>query len=514
MKNVFFNNEVLAAESKIISTLKIPSLILMENAGRNSAGYIRKYFAQYKNVIILSGKGNNAGDGFVAARHLSTMGFSVSVMMIYSETDLRGDAKTNFEILKKTDSANLKILRCRNFKDVRNMIRKLEDPLLIDAVFGVGFKGNPDKQIEEIFKVVNSENAPVISLDIPSGLYDYNQSSICIRADLTLAMGVRKFSSMFYKGREFSGNVKVMNIGISEGEFTKYNSRKIFRIEKSDIKKILPVRSLNSNKYTNGKVFILTGSKGLTGASYLSALSALRCGSGAVVAGIPESVADIMEVKLTEVMKLPLAETSDGSLSLKSYEQMKSRLTWADSVLIGPGISKNSETMELVRKIVKENDCFFVVDADAINAFRDNLNLLRNKKIILTPHSGEFANLINRSTEEVISDFYELAYGFAGRYKITLVLKNSPTIVTDGSSFCINSAGKENLATAGTGDVLSGIIASELSRTKNTFEAAIAGVYIHGMCGDKLFETTGPESTIAGDLINEIAWAKNQIVSD
>ena len=174
-------------------------------------------------------------------------------------------------------------------------------------------------------------------------------------------------------------------------------------------------------------------------------------------------------------------------------------------------MSKHEDTMELVRKIVKDNNLNYIIDADAISAFKGNLRLLKNKKIILTPHAGEFANLIEKSTDEVISNFYELAKGFAKEYKIILVLKNSPTIITDGDGFYVNSTGRENLATAGTGDVLSGIIAGIYSQTNAILDNAIAGVYIHGMCGDRLYDKYGSNSTIAGDLLKEIPIVKTEL---
>ncbi|MFN0201105.1 MAG: NAD(P)H-hydrate dehydratase, partial [Bacteroidia bacterium] len=173
--------------------------------------------------------------------------------------------------------------------------------------------------------------------------------------------------------------------------------------------------------------------------------------------------------------------------------------------------SKNEETLELVRKIVKENNLNYVIDADAISAFKGNLRYLKNKKIILTPHMGEFSDLINKNIDEVRNDFYELSKSFAKEHNVVIVLKNSPTIVTSGEGFYINSTGRENLATAGTGDVLSGIISSMYSQSKNILDSAIAGVYIHGMCGDSLYEGFGASSTLAGDLINEIPFVKNDL---
>lgn len=513
MKNVFLNPDVLAAEKEIYSALNIPPITLMENAGVNSAEFILTNFSDEINseVIILTGKGNNAGDGFVIARRLMIEKINVKVILLYNENELKGDALTNYNILKNVNN-DIKLIFCKDDKAVKKEISD-ENKIIIDAIFGVGFKGVPEPNIKKIIEFLNElKNKTIISIDCPSCLYKFDQKSICVNANSTLTMGVKKFDTMFYKGKESSGAIEIVNIGVPEEDYTKHNTKKIFEIEAEDVRQILPIRKINSNKYTNGKVLILAGSRGLTGAAYLCSMAALRTGAGAVVVGIPDSICDIMEIKLTEVMKLRLDETSDETLSLKSYDKIKERLLWADSVLIGPGISKNEETLELVRKIVKENDLNFVVDADAIAAFKGNLNLLRNKKIILTPHSGEFANLIGKVTGEIISDFYKHSRAFTNEYNVSLILKNSPTIISYDDRFYINSTGKENLATVGTGDVLSGIVTALFSQIKKPLESLIAGVYIHGRCGDNLYSKFGPSSMIAGDLIDEIANVKIELM--
>lgn len=507
MQNVFFNDEILSAEKKIYSSLQISPLILMENAGINSSRYIIRNFKNKINngVVILTGKGNNSGDGFVIARHLVNENIPVKILMLYTEKEFKGDALINYKILKNLNFDILEIIYCKDDKAILKEILN-ENKIIVDAIFGVGFNGKPDTRIKNIFDTVNKLTDKIIlSIDTPSGLYNYNQNSSCVKTDYTLTMGARKFHSMFYKGKENSGKIEVMNIGVSEKEFTKYNSNKIFLVEEEDVKKYLPVRKTNSNKYSNGKVFILAGSKGLTGAAYLCSESALRSGCGAVITGVPESINDIMENKLTEVMTLPLNETEDSTLSMKCYDEVSERLKWADTILIGPGLSKNDETMELVRNIVKKNDLNYVIDADGIFAFKDNLNLLRKRKIILTPHAGEFSGLIGKSSEEVINNFYELSTDFAKEYGTVLVLKNAPTIITNGKEFYINPTGKENLATAGTGDVLAGIISGIYSQNKNAVESAIAGAYIHGKCGDNLYKSKASGSMTAGDLIPEIS---------
>lgn len=516
MKSIFFNDAILNVEKQIISGLGIPSIILMENAGANSAEYILKNYGELlkSGAVIIAGKGNNAGDGFVLARHLSINKIYVKVLMLYGEKELKGDALTNFLILKNLKSSGLKIVSCKNVSDLRKEISP-EIKLLVDAVFGVGFKGEPDKKISSIISEINNlKDKKIISLDTPSCLVNYNQEFNPVKSDVTLSMGARKFQSLFYKGKEYSGKIETIGIGIPQELFDKYNTEKMYLTELSDMKKLIPKRKFDSNKYTNGKVFIITGSPGLTGASYLSSMSALKSGAGAVIAGIPESLNEIMELKLTEVMTIPLKETGDSTISLSAFSEIKKKIRWSDVTLIGPGISRNEETAELIRKIIKEVNCRYIIDADGINAFKDNIALLKEKEIIITPHYGEFSNLTGISVEDIKNNFYKIAKEFSDKYKIILLLKNAPSIITDGKRFVVNPTGKENLATAGSGDVLSGIIAGLFSVMKDPFNSAAAGAFIHGYCGDILYEKYGNDGAIAGDLIDEIGKTKSLINAD
>lgn len=517
MKSIFYNSEVLDAEKKIISNLNIPSLVLMENAGVNSANFIYDIYSKEncENIIILAGKGNNAGDGFVIARHLANKNINSAVLLFYPENELKGDALTNFSVIKSIgDKINIVSADLIDEFIERNCASKT---LFIDSVFGIGFKGELEEKIKQVFKKINRLNdKKVIAIDTVSGLKSHFENDEYLIADYTLTMGIKKFNSVFDIGREVSGKINVMNIGIKSGEFDKYNSRNIYEIFHGDIKNVIPKRGINSNKYSNGKLFVISGSAGFSGASYLCSLSALKSGCGAVILGIPESLNPVMEVKTTEVITLPLQETEEQSLSGFSYKKISEKIQWCNAVIIGPGVGRNEETLALVRRVVTENDCPMVIDADGIFAFKGHMDLLKKQinKIVLTPHYGEFSNLSGYSTEDIKKNIYEISVEFAKKYNIILVLKNSPTIITDGEGFYINSTGRENLATVGTGDVLSGIISGILAQIKNPLKSSLAGVFIHGRCGDRLFEITGANSTIASELINEIQNVKMEISKD
>ncbi|MBM4158278.1 MAG: NAD(P)H-hydrate dehydratase [Ignavibacteria bacterium] len=516
MKNVFFNKELLEAEKIIIEKLNIPSLILMENAGKGAAGYITDFCKKksVKNIILLTGKGNNAGDGFVIARHLLINEINLTLLQLYPESELKGDALTNYNILKNLNNKRINVINYENLNAVKSLLSP--ESLIIDAVFGIGYKGELEEKIKLLFDEINKlECKYIISVDAISGLDDFMDCQDCLNADVTLTMGVQKFNSLFLDGRKKSGKIDIIDIGIPAAEFTRFNTKKIFEVEKDDVSKNIPLRDINSHKYNNGRLFVLGGSPGLSGAVYMASLSALKTGSGAVILGVPQCLADIMEIKTTEVITTSYKQTDENTLSILDYQEIKKRIEWSDAVLIGPGSGKNEETFALVRKIISLNDKYFVVDADAVQAFKNHSDVLKqnDKKIILTPHYGEFSALTGIPLDEIKKNLYDVSTDFAKKYSVILVLKNSPTIITDGEIFLINPTGKENLATIGSGDVLSGIIASLLSQSGKPLESAFAGCYIHGKCGDNLYEKSGQSSTAASELIEEIEKVKLDLLN-
>ncbi len=513
MKSIFSKDSFQKIEEDICISTGISTLVLMENAGRSCVDFITAKYRkdQINNLLILAGKGNNAGDGFVIARQMANMNINVKLGLVFGIDLLTGIALENFNLLKNQKTTQVHIFDCLDVTELEKNLSS-ETKIIVDCVFGTGFKGSPDEKIEGLLVKVNSlENVERIAVDIPSGLTSHKQKSVCFNAHHTLTMGAMKLESLFYDGRRISGEVHTMNIGISEDEFSVRNTESIFLTEMDDVNKSILSRDISSNKYTNGKILLISGSPGLTGATYLSAQSALRTGCGAVIAAVPNSVFDIIELKLTEVMKMPLQENAFGSIAFKSYEQIRDKIDWADVVLVGPGLSKNEETMELVRRMVIENSgCRFLIDADAIYAFKGFSGLLKGKDIILTPHFGEFTGVNETEIDELMNDFVGEAKRFSEKSGTTLVLKNAPTLIADSGKVFINPTGRQNLATAGSGDVLSGIIGALWAKSGRRLESAITGTLLHGVAGDMMFEESGESSTIASDLIGKIPAAKNR----
>lgn len=522
MKNIFFNTDVLSVEKKLMDKYNIPSIILMENAGMKSAEIIWDYFIKENcsRIVILAGKGNNAGDGYVIARHLYSKNISddfyapIHIFQCYPSSELKGDALVNYGIAKELFRSDYYEI----FDDVTRLIDiseiDNEKILFVDAVFGIGFKGKLEDKVKNIFADITQfvNDKFIIAIDTPSGLDDYTDASDCLKADVTISMGARKFSTMFFSGKEFSGDIKIVDIGISNSKFDDFNEKEIFLVERHDTFFDDIQRGINSHKYNNGKLFVLAGSEGFTGAAYLAAQSALRTGCGSVILGIPEGLNAIMESKTTEVITLPLK--SDKYINKESIDRIQEKIEWSDAILIGPGIGRETETLSLVRNLVRKYDKNFIIDADGLYAFKGHLDILNKEycSVILTPHFGEFANLLEITTEDLKKDFYNIAKEFALTHNVVLALKGSPTVITKGKEFYVNSCGRENLATIGSGDVLSGIIASLTAQSGDLLNSSISGTYLHGFCGDKLYDKFGDSGTVAGDLIELIPFAKNEII--
>jgi ADP-dependent NAD(P)H-hydrate dehydratase / NAD(P)H-hydrate epimerase len=508
MERVVSAEEMKWCDETTINGIGIPGLLLMENAGGAVARSIHNLLGQLndKHVVIFCGKGNNGGDGFVVARHLANEGASVSILLTSPPLELKGDALAQFKILKKiSGNANPPITIQRYSVSALNKLQHID--VIVDAIFGTGFSGKIKQPLFGLVEWMNNQRVPVLSVDIPSGL---NASTgvvenIAVRAQHTVTFGLRKSGLLLNRGKELSGNVVVADVGIPKSVTESKTLSKSFLVCAADVRIGLPSRPLTAHKYSVGKVFVIAGSKGLTGAAALSATAALRAGAGAVLLGTPESVYPTMMRKLTEVMVMPLPSTDEGTLSEKSFEILQPKLAWADVVVVGPGLSRNPQTQHLVLKILKEYSGRILLDADGLFAVASaGLDILKRSKaeIILTPHSGEFGNLVNMNSESVDRDRINLPRQLAKKIQKIIILKGAPTVVAspDGTAY-LNPTGNPGMATIGSGDVLSGIVAGLWAQGCPIEVAAYCGVYLHGLSGDFAKKKLGERSLLAGDLI-------------
>ena len=507
MKRVVSAEEMRWCDETTINTYHVPGLLLMENAGRGVVEILKHEYSplESKYILVICGKGNNGGDGFVIARMLLNSCAHITVLLMSSPSELKGDAKTNFKILQTFAEKSSGQITIRRYS--KRILAAISGPdIIVDAMFGNGFTGSIRKPFAEVIEWVNQRHAKVVAVDIPSGIDGTTgvMENSAIRADVTVTFGWLKSGLLCNRGRELVGSVRVVDIGIPR-MVSEYKRLQTFLVEKSDVRNILPKRSIHAHKYSVGKVLVLAGSKGLTGAAALCCTSALRAGAGAVVLGTPESVYPILARKLTETMVFPLLATSAGTLSLAALDTIRKRLSWADVLIIGPGLSLNSETQQLILKILLEYRGKMLIDADGLNALAvHGTSKLRSlhAQFILTPHVGEFSRLSRISTNDVEEHRINAARELAKRIGVTIVLKGVPTIIAskDGSAI-LNSTGNPGMATAGTGDVLSGIIAGLWAQGMSDVEAAYAGVYLHGLSGDLAAKEMGERSLVASDII-------------
>jgi len=500
------------ADEFAIHTLGLPGMVLMENAGRGTFETVldileeRGGFTAY----ILAGKGNNGGDGFVVARYLIEAGIEVVTFHVADTDEYSGDAAANLKILQQLST------QIYHTPSVDALQEYTEDlftaDVLVDALLGTGIQGPPRAPFDGFIEWINSYNTPVVSVDIPSGV-DANSGQIpgmAVDAEVTVTMGFAKTGLLFSPGRDYAGEVYVVDIGIPSVALDQVET--VYHLpQKDDIFYRLPVHSSDTYKHRVGKLFTLCGARGFTGAASLVNNAALMSGAGLIFAGVPESLNEVLETKLTEVITCPLPETDTGAFSAGGYTAIKEQLDWSDTLAIGSGITKHPGTMDLVQKVLGDYPETAVVDADAATFYSgENLSLLSGApgKFILTPHWGEFSTMSGISQEEITHDRLTIAGEFAEKHKITLVLKGAPTIIAakTGEVF-INPTGNPGMATAGSGDVLTGMIAGFAAQGLSPVDAALVGVYLHGLAGDFAAAELSQYSVTAGALIEYLPEA-------
>ena len=477
----------------------IPSIVLMENAGIACANKLLELKRELKRVAVFCGSGNNAGDGFVIARHLINRGIDVSVFLVLG-SEFSKDALINYEILSKM---GVEILEVTETDDLKYKIMSYD--AIVDAIFGTGIHGEISGVAEEVIRAINSYKKFVLSVDIPSGVNgdDGSIAGVAVNADVTVTFAAYKKGMFSYPSADFMGNIFVADISIPQ--YIKEHLT-IDVIDEKMVQKIIPKRYDNSHKGNYGKVFILGASRGLTGAPVMAAEAALKCGSGLITVGIPESLNDILEVKLTEPMTYPLKE-NDGGLSVDAIPKILEKMKECDALVFGPGIGRSPEITEILRSVLLNSKVPVIIDADGLFALSKDLDMLSkcSCNLIFTPHEAEFSRLTGYSLEEISKNRLKLSKEFASEYGVTLVLKGSKTIVTapDAKQY-INITGNNGMATGGSGDVLAGMIGAFLARGVGESEAAVLGVYYHGLSADKAAEKTGKNSLTPTDIISSL----------
>ncbi len=504
-------------DKKTAESFGVKSIVLMENAGRSVAQTITKEFdAQAKNgIVVFCGKGNNGGDGFVASRHLINKGYHVDVIFFGKKEELSEDASINYTALSRITDV------IHELKDISEFgktdINLKERGLIIDALLGTGIKGNVKEPYAGAINLINSSGLPVVAVDIPSGI-DADTGAVAgitVRAKKTITFGLAKIGLVVYPGAEFAGDVEVVDISIPL-RLIKQTYIPYTLLDCNYINSIVRSRSYATNKGDYGHTLIIAGSEGKSGAAILSAKGALRAGSGLVTIAGPEGLMPVFETTVIEALKEPLAETLSGAIDKSAITQAEKLLQTRDVVAIGPGIGTEKQTSEFVFEFLNRCKLPVVIDADGINIIAQNPDILleiNNENIVLTPHPGEFGRLINMNPKEVNQNRINLSMEFAKRYKCTLVLKGARTIIADrDGGIWINPTGNPGMASGGMGDVLTGIIAGFIAIGLSPREAAIAGVYVHGMAGDIVYAYHKNSAVLASDLLERIPYVISSLI--
>ncbi|RMG57373.1 MAG: NAD(P)H-hydrate dehydratase [Deltaproteobacteria bacterium] len=491
MRCVLTGREMAEVDRYTIEVLGIPGIVLMENAGRETALIIDRKLREMgmdregAPVTVVCGKGNNGGDGFVVARYLTFYGYDVVVHLLGSKEEVKGDAKTALAAYENTCAD---VIEHEEIIDRALEADLTESVVVVDAIFGTGLSKEVTGIHLEAIQLINDYSPFTVSVDIPSGV-DSNTGKImgdCVEADLTVTFNFWKVGHVVTPGCTYCGEIILADVGFPPDSFNVAKPG-VWLVEDLDLFYWLEEREPDFHKGDAGRVFVVGGSKGMTGAVVMACEGALAAGSGLIYAVVPSSLNDIFEVKMTEQLTIPVDDGGKGHFLKESAEEVIEYLKRAHAVAVGPGLSWRNDTAELVYELVRRVTVPMVIDADGINVISENPDVLLEKKadIILTPHEMEMARLLRKDVEDISGNRVEAAREAARRWGVIVLLKGYRTIIASpkGRVF-VNPTGNPYMATGGMGDVLTGIILSYLGQGLDPIGAACAGAYMHGLAGD------------------------------
>ena len=484
----------------------VPSLRLMENAGATVADYVLSRYPAAGRVVVFCGKGNNGGDGFVAGRRLQESGKKVQVILLADPGDLRGDAAAMFG---KLPSPAIAVHSSAELKSEQVQLAMQAD-LYLDAVLGTGFKPPVSGLYADAIAIMNASQVPVIAVDIPSGA-DADamgpQGGTIARADAIVTFTAPRPAHVF--SMLTGGATVVADIGSPEEAIV--SALRLNVITARDVARLIGPRPAESNKGNYGHVLVVGGSLGKAGAAAMAGMAVLRAGAGLSTVATAKSVLGTVAGFHPELMTEPLPETDAGAISTKAQDRIEELSKGMTVLAIGPGISRDSETAELVRALVAKLQLPMVVDADGLNAFQGRTAKLngQGRTLVITPHPGEMARLAGCTIADVQKDRLGTARKFAREHEVIVVLKGHRTLVVrpDGEAW-VNTTGNAGMATGGTGDILTGMVAGMIAQhSTDAFTAVLAAVHLHGLAGDVMRERVGEHSLVATDLLQGLPEA-------
>ncbi len=515
---VVTGSEMQAMDRNTIETFGIPGRVLMENAGRGATrSFLERIYAGHpgRGVGVLAGRGNNGGDGFVMARLLAQRGIPVQVFLLSTVDRVQGDAAANLHLLPKLRVPVLEAPDSSAFNARQHAMRHL--PLWIDAIFGTGLNADIQGFYHEVIAFLNSLQRPVFAVDIPSGLNaDTGQAcGIAVRATATATFGFPKIGHLVYPGIGYCGPVDVIDIGIPPSAAEAIPPRQAL-ITGEHIRGVLPQRPADAHKGHTGHALVVAASTGKTGAAAMAAAAAARTGAGLVTLAVPRSLNPVLEALTVEVMTLPLPDDGQGALAETAFDEAARAWEGKRCVALGPGMGTAPGTQALSHRILRACPLPLVIDADGLNHLAGHLYLLseRPAATVLTPHPGEMARLLGCSTADIQKDRLAAARNLARQHKVVVVLKGGRTVVAspDGRVW-INPTGNAGMASGGMGDVLTGAITGWLAQGLSPVDAALTGVFLHGLAADLLAERT-PWGFLASEVMHALPRAMRRVLED
>lgn len=488
-----------------IEELGLPSLVLMENAAIGVVEAIGESFGEAESAAIFCGPGNNGGDGLAIARHLSVRGWEVRIFLVAGGRQLSGDAATQLAICRKAELAVMEVSTAADLAGAAEAAAECD--LAVDALFGTGLARPLEGLFADAVEAINDLPIPCVAVDLPSGLSGSQAQPIGphVEADLTVTFAAPKVAHVFPPAADSVGEMVVADLGIPTRlvEDVEEEAGDLHLLVGDELAELIPERDPDSHKGDYGHALIVAGSPGKAGACILASRAAVRAGAGLVTAAVPEPILQTVDLGSIESMTLALPVGASGHLAERAADAVLEAAEGKAALALGPGLGQEPSTVAAIRRIALECPLPLVLDADGINAFAGKAGDLagRRAETILTPHPGELGRLLGISTAQIQEDRIAAARGAAEETGAIVILKGHMTLVASGTAVFVNPTGNPGMATGGTGDVLTGLIAGLLAQGIDALDAAVLGVYLHGLAGDLAASRLGEMTLAAGDLI-------------
>lgn len=511
-QKVVNNDQMKQLDNRTINEYLIPGLLLMERASLEVFSTCLELIRKHKleEVVIFVGPGNNGGDGLAVARHLEAEGMNVNVVLLPQPESLRGDALENYNLLTCR-----KVMVVHKTEELITALKvDMDKRLIIDALFGTGIQRPVEGEYIEAIRWINAQKSKILAIDIPSGIHGDTGKVLgeAVRATNTVTFQLPKVGNVSYPGAAYNGELKVVSIGIPRELIEKIKATaEIPTIQ--EMAKWMPQRPVDGHKGTFGSLLIIGGVESYSGAGVMAAMAAQRSGVGLIKTAVRKSVNQVYEHLLPEVVTIPLDEINmnitdtTSQLSEQGLQTIQHLAESVNAVVAGPGWGNGDEWADVLQGLISIGNKPLLLDADALNLLKSKVDLLKERKLpaVLTPHPGEMSRLTGIGIEEINNNRVEVAAKAAKEWNAVVVLKGAGTVIASPhGNITINNTGNAGMATAGSGDVLAGVIGALLAQGMDPFEAAVLGCWVHGRAGDQAAEEVGEISLIASDIIKFI----------